>query len=718
MKFKLFIPAVFILLFFADIQLHAKEIDILKRNYANMILSDGEEELIDLLITLPREKAISEQMVTELMQRYPPEEADILYLLDNLLFDGSWKDIDYSDNKRTGWEPRKHVNRILELAKVYRTRKSSFYDSQRVEQAIHLALNFWFEKKPVCLNWWYNEIGVPKTLGNALILFEDRLTSSEKDAAVEAMSISKFGMTGQNKVWLAGNVLVRGMLQNDLALIKQARDTIVSEIVIGGEEGIQADNSFHQHGPQQQFGNYGAAFIAGMSFWCRVFGGTSLTVDQQKLDIIAELVHEGYRRILWKGFMDVNALDRQLFRQAQPHKAFSVAFSSKALADTDILNRSKYMSLLSDNFVTRSNPEITGVYHFWRSDQTICRRQDWMASVKMSSFRVIGAEAGNGDNMKGYYTADGATYTYVDGDEYGNIFPTWDWRKIPGITSYEADGPLNVLTWAGYRNADYFAGNVNDGNRGLTAMSFYRDGLHASKSWIFTDRYILCLGAGIRSDSGCVVTTSIDQRLKRSDLLFLNKSKWAKVTDINVNNKKNTRFFHDKTGYIILQGEKITAKDETRIGSWREVMQMYPEEMKEENQVISLWLDHGKDPENAGYQYIILPGSTTEEIKSFNTETIRIISNDKNAQIVFLPKEKIVFIAAYRPVDVKLPLNVQFKTLQAGLFMLDLNRKGQPEITVSDPTQKLDFINLIINKREYKVSLPSGKLAGTSAKIQ
>ena len=76
------------------------------------------------------------------------------------------------------------------------------------------------------------------------------------------MKASEFGRTGQNKVWLAGNVMTRALLQNDRQLVKAARDTIASEIFVGREEGIKSDWSFHQHGPQQQFGNYGMSFLS------------------------------------------------------------------------------------------------------------------------------------------------------------------------------------------------------------------------------------------------------------------------------------------------------------------------------------------------------------------------------------------------------------------------------------------------------------------------
>ena len=69
-------------------------------------------------------------------------------------------------------------------------------------------MGYWFRMKPVAANWWYNEIGIPKVLGAAFVLFEDQLSTEEKKHAIEVMNQAKIGMTAQNRVWLAGNVLV------------------------------------------------------------------------------------------------------------------------------------------------------------------------------------------------------------------------------------------------------------------------------------------------------------------------------------------------------------------------------------------------------------------------------------------------------------------------------------------------------------------------------
>lgn len=44
------------------------------------------------------------------------------------------------------------------------------------------------------------------------------------------MDKAKIGMTAQNRVWLAGNVIVKGLLLGDIQMIQRARDVINSEI--------------------------------------------------------------------------------------------------------------------------------------------------------------------------------------------------------------------------------------------------------------------------------------------------------------------------------------------------------------------------------------------------------------------------------------------------------------------------------------------------------
>lgn len=708
---KLMMSAVLLLLSLTIEAVAPNELLRIKQNFSTMLIPSDVDpfQLKSVLSSITPEQEMSDQAVVELHQRYPFDREKVKSYLASLSASGRWADINYEDEKRSGWEPKIHAERILELVKLYYSKQTSYYQSPVIEAAIHKALQYWFTAKPVCLNWWYNQIGIPKTLGTAFVLFEQKLTLEEKQNAIAVMKNAQFGMTGQNKVWLAGNVMMRALLQNDAKLVKMARDTIASEIVTGGVEGIKEDWCFHQHGAQQQLGNYGLSFVSGMSFFSGVFAGTSLSFNEKQLGIIGTLIDKGYRWVLWKGKMDVSALDRQLFHHAQIHKALSLAFAVSELGGGESKFCSEIaQSLLAENYgATQSNPLI-GHQHFWQSDYTIHRRPQWMASVKMASERVIGVEMMNGDNMQGYYMADGATYIYQDGKEYLDIFPLWNWRKIPGVTAFQSDAPMPLIQRYQPRNKAAFVGGVSDGKQGVTAMEINRAGIKAYKTWVFTDEFVLCLGAGIQADSNLVVTTAVEQNLKQGELTAWQKGAWTKVSGRQKYVNGEQRFFHNRTGYILWGNQQNSvAEVAQRTGRWHDVMQMYrPEEVKGE--VTSIHVEHGVSPQNGNYQYLILPAANQSATAAFNLSSVRVLRNDTTVQAVYMSKYATWWITAYRPVTITLASGLPLEIRTPGIYMLR-KEKDKYSIWCADPTQKEEFAHLKFGKKEIRVSLPKEK---------
>lgn len=692
----------------------------IKRNFSMILIPTDSDpfHLKSILSSIEPEEEVSDQAVVELHQRYPFDREKIVFYISSLSDRGAWPDINYEDKKRSGWEPKIHAERILELVKLYYSRQTSYFRSEEVKKTIHKALDYWFTTKPVCLNWWYNQIGVPKTLGTAFILFEQELTSKEKKAAISVMGNAKFGMTGQNKVWLAGNIMMRALLQNDAELVKIARDTIVSEIVTGKIEGIKDDWSFHQHGAQQQFGNYGLSFVSGMSFFSGVFAGTSLAFDERQLGIISTLIDKGYRWIMWKGKMDVSSLGRQLFHHAPIHKALSLAFSASELGGGESKQCiSVACNLLKENYgVMKQNP-LVGHKHFWQSDYTIHRRPQWMASVKMASDRVVGVEMMNGDNMKGFYMADGATYIYQDGDEYLDIFPLWDWRKLPGVTAFQSDDPMPIIQKCHPRNATSFVGGVSNGMYGISAMEVNRAGIKACKSWIFIDDYMLCLGAGIQSDSNLVVTTAIEQCHRTGDLSILQDGVWNKVAGQWKSVNAEQRFFHHNTGYIIwnVATSSCVAEVAQRSGYWHDVMQMYRSRMVT-GEVSSIYLEHGVFPKNKKYQYLILPDTSPATVKNFNLSSIQILRNDEEAQIVYIDRKKMYCITAYQALSLMLNTGCTLDICTPGIYMLYEENNGYSMWCV-EPTQKRNLIKVRFRNREICVPLLEKKGQSINVKL-
>lgn len=700
-------------------QTQQDELEQIRQNYIGTLISSNDEsDLLNRILSgIPPETEMSDQVVVELHQRYPFNMEKIKGYMESINEDGSWPDINYTDTKRSGWDAKKHADRILELAKLYHAEGPSCTWSPRFSTVIHQALGYWFRMKPVCKNWWYNEIGIPKTFGPAFLLLRMQMTPDELKEAVKVMDNARFGMTGQNKVWLAGNVLVKGLLTDDYALVKAARDTIISEITTGREEGIKSDWSFHQHGPQQQFGNYGLAYLGEMSFYSGLFAGTSFALNAEQQSILNNLLTEGYRWIIWRGYMDVNALDRQLFHNAPIHKALAIGYAASSLkkgsAPADV---QKMDDFLNDNFPPQpaQGTAFTGQKHFWDSDQTIHRAPGWMASVKMASLRVIGTELVNEDNLKGFYMGDGATYIYRNGDEYLNVFPFWDWRKVPGITSYESDAPIpSPRTYGAHvRNETTFVGGVTDGSTGMTAMILNRDGAHARKSWVITDDFVLCLGAGIQTDSTLNLATSIDQRMKQGELAYWENNRWNPVDGTVTITGKAPRFYHDSTGYILMQPENSVAISEKRSGRWSDFMGSYiPQTV--EGEVVSLYIRHPKELP-ATYQYLILPASSADRTATFRTDDIRVLRNDEAMQAVAAGNR--FYVTAYQEGTIRLSDDITLVVHTPGIYMLS-PENGRLRIEASDPTHTQSSLSLTINDYDLKIMVPANQAPGQPVSV-
>ena len=121
-----------------------EELAYIKQNYAKMLLPSATDKyhLNAALTSLSPEGKGSDQVVVELFQRYPSNPETIQTFLSSQTDEGTWPDINYEDKKRSGWEPRIHTERILELVKLYYTKGGAFYQSPEISKAIHRGLKY------------------------------------------------------------------------------------------------------------------------------------------------------------------------------------------------------------------------------------------------------------------------------------------------------------------------------------------------------------------------------------------------------------------------------------------------------------------------------------------------------------------------------------------------------------------------------------------------
>ncbi len=551
---------------------------------------------------------------------------------------------------RSAWVGREHVKRILKIARCYKSKESKFYNDPKVFESLTKSIEYWCDGGFECTNWWYNAIGVPKEFAPVLLLLEGELSDELMTKSIKILEPAEREMTGQNKVWLNGITLIKGLLLRDASILERTSKAIKSELKISDEEGIQYDYSFHQHGAMQQFGNYGLAFASSQSYWMRVLSGTSYDFTPEQKEIMRLYMTQGINATVWLGFMDVSSCGRQLFYNSQAGKAASLLISNLNMMDVDSNFASEYQKYINRNYTHSDINNLKGNIVYPISKYTIHRADDFLFSVKMFSTKIIGGETTNNENLKGYYLADGATMIYRNGQEYDNIFAVWDGKYMPGTTVELNDKPLKVVEGANYLNGSDFAGGVSDGMYGVSALEYRRDGVSANKSWFFLDDIVLCLGNDISSESGDPLITTLNQCNYQGEANYLSK---GKITPISIGESFTAkRVMCDGVGYESIDGSQIEFGVRRQRGEWHDVALFLPTG-DVEGDVFTAQIHH-KAGVKGQYSYVVR-GSVdkSEFLHAKYKDNFKVIQNDSKATVVEVVDKGVVMVVFWSATQVK-----------------------------------------------------------------
>lgn len=622
----------------------------------------------------PELKILKQHVIKDILSA-SVNDGMVMNLAEKMKEDGSWEDIDYSDKTRSGWPVNGHLERLNNMAIIYKRAGSRWTSEPKLEEKIISGLNFWLKNDFICPNWWYPEIGVPKVLGPTMLLMEDKLTQAQMEAGIKILNRAKIGMTGQNKVWLSGNVIYRSLLTGDVELIKVAVRAIQEEVIISEGEGVQADYSFHQHGPQQQFGNYGASYAGDILKWAIIFQNTPFQFEPKKIEILRSYLLQGMRWVIWKNKMDISACGRQLFPNAQAGKGNNIERIFNKMPLVDLGFKEQYLKGMNN---------FSGNKHFWRSDMTVHRRTNFYTSVKMSSNRVAGAESCNDENIQGYHLGDGAIYFYQSGEEYTDIFPFWDWKMIPGTTTFHDADPLPVLPCSGYRIASDFVGGVSDGINGIATLEYNRDSLYAQKSWFFFGDAVICLGTGINSDEDKEVRTTINQSFLHGNVLIKQTDTTWIIEDGHHDLSNVSWILHDNWGYFFPGKADIEVANRQQGGDWNRVVKQMPSKDIKAN-IFTLWFNHHIKPKEARYAYYVFPAATAEEIDS-RASTIEMVENSDKLQVIESRKKEMAGFVFVQPGEANTKTFNKVSADKPCLLMIS-KKNALLEVVLSDPTR-------------------------------
>jgi chondroitin AC lyase len=583
---------------------------------------------------------VKARLASELLKRIEATNAEVAGLLSTLATNGRWPDIDYADTSRTNWKLLGHVDRMLTLAVVYNANGHTYQGSPEVQAAYLAAFDSWVANLPTSNNWWYNQFGGPYQLVRGMVLMESALPAGRINAARSVMgaagalaigsppNVPGTGVvTGQNLVWYYGIRIHRGCVENDAGLVGEGFTKIQDEVFISTSEGIRQDYSFMQHGPLLKSVGYGADFGRDIANFVFASASTSFAFSSQKIDLLSAFLLDHFQWTLLHKITHFGVVGRAISRVKGLRGGLS---ASLAICDDMIaakVPRAAEFVAFRERLNASTPSFMEGNRHFWRADILMHQRPGYYSSVHMHSKRTIATESLNGENLQGYHLGNGVFIYGTRGDEYLDIFPVWDWRRLPGVSSRQTATALPSSGFKGFGATD-FVGGVSNGRVGVAACDQNRDHVTGKKSWFFLEDEVVALGVGIKEAGGLPVYTSVNQALWRTDVCLPG----GVVAERGQRSLTVPTWVHqDSIGYVFPEvGTNLTLKAEAQSGSWQAIDSAASDATVTKD-VFSLWLDHGTA--TGSYAYVVVPAKPAADMATYAAKLpVRTLVNSQSCK--------------------------------------------------------------------------------------
>lgn len=350
-------------------------------------------------------------------------------------------------------------------------------------------------------------------------------------------------------------------------------------------------------------------------------------------------------------------------------------------------------------------PIPVGHMQFPNMYRVVHRRPTFAYGISMSNATIANYESINGENLKGWYTGDGMTYLYTTADlgQFDRDFwATVNPYRLPGTTvdtqtraDASGQGYLSTSNW---RQGAVLPGT----SLGITGMNLvpYNTTLRAKKTWVCLNDTIVALGAGITASSGRAIESIVDSRRlsdANSETLVVNgitepaTLPWtATIGNVLWMNLSGTG------GYVFPGTATLNFVREARSGSWSQVNTGGSSAQVTRNYATA-WHNHGVNPSNASYAYILLPGQAAVDTAAYAANpTVQVLQNTGNIQAV---KETSLGVWAGNfwaagTCDV-------VTSGSASVSIIFQQSGGQLTVCVSDPTLKQTQLSVTIAVNGY-----------------
>ena len=577
--------------------------------------------------------------------------------LDLIQEDGAFGDVDYkatsSAANGTAWSPYLALDRLQAITVAYHKEGNALYHDEEVINKLNKAIVYWGKMNPSSSNWWENQIGVQLRFSRIALFMESIVSKDAMDIMLNKLlekTPVKYG-TGQNNLWFDQNYVYYAIITENGTKhtnstgfkkldLKELVDDYLSYCLVvqtddNTAEAVQVDNSFYMHGRQFYSNGYGMSMFRDMSFWIYMLRETSYAFEQDVIDLMADYMIDGTSWTIRGDIMELYLGYRSYdYDVGYDNYAAEYIDPLKRMIESDPDRADEYQAILDNiqgkNTVNGKN----GNYYMWRSGYASHMRDGYGVNIKMDSNQIIGGEwrgSWSGYDKDGgqliYWTSSAASTITVDGDEYTNVYPTYDWAHCPGTTT--AARIVQDYANAGrFTNGTEHTIGVSNGKYGNTAYDMNKKGTQVKKGYFFFDDEFVALGSGINSTEGVNIHTTLNQ---------------CEAEDVNVGGQSvaegtkeqiyNTNWLYNgKVGYVFLENTDVVVSNSVQTNN----PSLWDEAKKNETPAtFTAYLDHGLKPSNDSYAYIVVPNTTAGAVSQYAGNTpVTVIANNEKVQAV------------------------------------------------------------------------------------
>lgn len=617
---------------------------------------------------------------------------------------GQWPDIDYTDKTRANWQLWDHLKRLGKLSMAWRDPKSSFYHNKKVWKTINLAFNNWLKNKYQNPNWWHNQIGVPQSMRNIIVLLKDTLSDWQLRESLKVMDqfkVQKNGY-GANTIWSADLGFHYGALTHDRELMDSCRNIILNEIHISPttRQGIQPDFSFHQHGSRLQMYQYGKAYLIVSIRLAWELRNTRWAFPEKKKNILTNFILKGWQWMA-RGINTVpGTMDRSASRIGElrsPDIRYLIPF----LIELAPGKNQAFKQLAAHQ---NGKGSLEGFRYFPYSDFAAYQNENFSFFVKTISTRTLPTEVGlNSENLKGRLLNSGDAYLIQNGKEYYNMMPVWNWKKLPGITTFKEAYKIERKP---------FVGSVSDGESGLTAMDYSMENksedqkVTAHKVWAGHKNVVVCLIAGLNATNvEDTVYTVLDQCRLQGKVIVNDPENVITDGDHQLNKVK--WIYHHGFAYLPLEPANIKLKLGKVTGTWASINSAQSDKLITDSVFMPVML-HSKDDNNTTGYVLAYCKRPNEAMRISRNPNWEILKNDKVCQAVKF-KDGTVMAAFFDAGQLKTKKDL-IKVDKPCLVLI-----ADDHLYISDPSHQGGMVEIRLNNKRMKVDMP---VDGTTKEVK